>query len=405
MVLSLDVLSTELLLKIFKYLDIPDLYRLKQTCKRFNEIIETWGHLLISNVGLLVTNQVHPVISNRSLRLLSQFERLRISKNWCSGLYDEKRLLYNKDRYFPCLQLEKDLLWFSRGAHIFAYKRTKAGIDTRNPVYTITSRDNADIFRFVKRNNLVLSGQTDGSLFLWDLNTQKFVTDLEVSQGADVNSVDLLDDILVSGSRDNFVRIWRNPFNESIIEQIDLCDRVWSVALCEEDKSLLAIGTAGVHPTPPLTIFDLNKHMTVLNFTPEISGAGVLDIRWENPSVVWSAGYDSCVRRWDLRTGNCEQVLEDPYGATVYCFQYDFFNTIVSGTHNHGRAVLWDTRRSNCVQMYFMESCRRRGRSSPVYGLSFDADFLFTVTDQHLNVLNFSVNRGKIRDYGIWFKK
>ncbi|XP_044259819.1 F-box/WD repeat-containing protein 4 isoform X2 [Tribolium madens] len=308
-------------------------------------------------------------------------------------------------REIGCLHLEKDLLWISREGHIRGYKRTRDGIDTKNPIYTIKTRNNADVFCFVKKNNFILSGQTNGSLFLWDLNTQKFVIELELSQGADVNCVDLLDDVLVSGSRDNIVRIWRKPYNETIIEQITLYDQVWSVALCEEDTSLLAIGTAGVHHRPTLTVFDLNKHMDVLKFTPEQMGAGVLDMKWESPTVLWSAGYDSCIRRWDLRTGNCEQAMEDPCGATVYCFEYDYFNTIVSGTYSHGRAVLWDTRQNNFVQMYFMESCRRRGRSSPIYSLSFDAEFLFTVTDVHLNVLNFSIYEGKIRRYGDLFKK
>jgi WD40 repeat protein len=89
----------------------------------------------------------------------------------------------------------------------------------------------------------------------------------------------------------------------------------------------------------------------VAKLDSEILGAGVLDIKWESPATLWSCGYDSHLRRWDLRTGKCEQALGDPCGAAVYCFQYDHFNSIISGTQTNGRVVLWDTRQDNYVQV------------------------------------------------------
>lgn len=177
MSVSLDSLPTEVLIKIFKYLDVEDLCKLKQTCKRFNEIIEKWGHLLTSEIKPLVTNQTHPVIINRyepnflilaltnrvifrSARKLSHLERLRITKNWQLGVYDEMLLLYSKIKYFPYLQMERDLLWVSREGYIHGYKRNKNGINPRRPVYSLKAKNNADVFRFVKRKNFILSGQT-----------------------------------------------------------------------------------------------------------------------------------------------------------------------------------------------------------------------------------------------------
>ncbi|XP_063912481.1 F-box/WD repeat-containing protein 4 [Zophobas morio] len=410
MVLSLDSLSTELLLKIFKSLDIYDLCRLKQTCRRFNEVIEQWGSLLNKNVVPLITNQVHPAIINRSGRILSSFERLRVSRNWKLGLYKERMLLYSKIKYIPWLQLEKNLLWISRGRCIQAYKRSSKGINTRNVVYTIKGSKNADVCRFVKKSNYILSGQMDGSLWLWSTDDHNFVFDLKSYHDADINSVDICDNIIVSGSRDNYVKIRHKPDdNEAFFHQIDLQGRVWSVALSEENKSLLAIGTDGIDHMSTVHIFDMNKQSFFAHYYPDIFGdilgAGVLDLKWESASVLWSCGYDSYLRRWDLRTGKCEQALGDPNFATVYCFQYDHVNSIISGTNSHGRVVLWDTRQDNYVQMYFMESCRRPGKSSPIYSLSYDADFLFTVTDQHVNVLDFSVFNGTPKDYSNLFGK
>lgn len=101
-------------------------------------------------------------------------------------------------------------------------------------------------------------------------------------------------------------------------------------------------------PQSPLTCF---SQKFVAKLDSEILGAGVLDIKWESPATLWSCGYDSHLRRWDLRTGKCEQALGDPCGAAVYCFQYDHFNSIISGTQTNGRVVLWDTRQDNYVQV------------------------------------------------------
>lgn len=70
----------------------------------------------------------------------------------------------------------------------------------------------------------------------------------------------MLDDILVCGSRNNLAKIWRKPYHQkSNHEQINFYDRVWSVALSEHNKFLLAIGTSGAHHISAITVFDLIK--------------------------------------------------------------------------------------------------------------------------------------------------
>lgn len=51
-----------------------------------------------------------------------------------------------------------------------------------------------------------------------------------------------------------------------------------------------------------------------------------------------------------------------------------------------------------------MEVCKR-GRSSPVYSLSFDAVHLYAGTDRNLTVLDFSVRGGETYDYSNLFYK
>lgn len=82
-------------------------------------------------------------------------------------------------------------------------------------------------------------------------------------------------------------------------------------------------------------------------------GSGILDIKWESPNIVWTCGYDTCLRRWDLRMRQCAQHWEDPYTATVYCLDYDNYCSAITGVQNHGRTVLWDTRQ----QVYMQVRC------------------------------------------------
>ncbi|VEN53263.1 unnamed protein product [Callosobruchus maculatus] len=148
-------------------------------------------------------------------------------------------------------------------------------------------------------------------------------------------------------------------------------------------------------------INDIQRATNILQLSGSEYNHGVLDMKWDGPHCMWSCGYDTYLRKWDLRTGNCVQIYEDPHASALYCFDYDYCNTIMTGTQLHGRVILWDIRQKNSVQLFFMDSCksRRHGRNSPVYSLAFDAEYLFTATDQNVNVLNFAGYDGEINDY------
>lgn len=55
--------------------------------------------------------------------------------------------------------------------------------------------------------------------------------------------------------------------------------------------------------------------------------------------------------RWDLRTGKCVQKFHDAFGASLYCLDYDYCNSVIVGTCLHSRAAIWDIRSEHCVQV------------------------------------------------------
>lgn len=116
-------------------------------------------------------------------------------------------------------------------------------------------------------------------------------------------------------------------------------------------------------------------------------GAGVFDIVWETPHVLLTGSYDTYVRMWDIRSGQCVRSWSDPYDAAIYSLATDYYWTVIAGTAVHGRVTLWDKRLSNCVQMYFMSKSKDSG---PVYSVDFDPEYMFVALDSSLHVLDFS---------------
>ncbi|KAJ8982998.1 hypothetical protein NQ317_014293 [Molorchus minor] len=351
MSLTLDSLATEVLIKIFSNVRIIDLCRLKQTCRRFNNIINSWDYALLRNVTPLVTNQRSDIFLSRCSRKLSALEQIRVSRNWHIGRYKEKSLLYIKRKFIPWLCLTDESVWISRGRNISNYKRNKDGINI-NANIVLHGKSKADVGNFQLKNNLLLSGQRDGSLWLASVKEKKIIFDLDSCHRSDINSVDISEsgNIVVSGSRDDGVKIWKvnnnldcDPIDAlTELQHINLNDRVWRVSLLKEKTF---VGGSTSNP--------------ILQLPSKNFGLGVLDLKWDGPNFLWSCGYDTYLKRWDLRTGKCVQAFEDPHASAHYCLDYDYCNTIMTGTQLHGRVILWDIRQGHSLQLYFMSACKR----------------------------------------------
>lgn len=396
--LSLDQLSTELLIKIFSNVDVKDLCCLSMTCKRFKEIISSWANVIVELKRLpVVTNQTNEIFLSRCFKRLNNLDKLRISKNWQIGKYNESSLLYSRKKYIPYIQISDSFLWMSRGAEIKCYQRNEIGVITKRPFYTLRGSTNADVVNFQLRNNVLVSGLRDGNLRIHNIKNRNHTYEHVQWHHTDIHSVDIdkLGSTIVSGERDgtiNIVKILDDRLVNDSLTKIVCPDRIWKVSLSEENK--LAVGASAIEHPSSLFIYDITRQSddrVELYNESRVVGSGTLDIRWDGPQLLWTCGYDSVLRRWDLRTGKTEQNFVDPFGSVLYCLDYDYVNAVMTGVNLHGRIVLWDVRQKKAVQMYFMESCQRRyNGSSPVYSLAFDSEFLFSATDKHLNVLNFS---------------
>lgn len=392
----LDSLPFDVLILIFNYCHAFDLVRLSEVCARFYNIIHKRTLWVKRSNQPLATNQTSARFRERCNPLLCLHIRWRVSHNWQYGRYEKRFLLSQKAKLMPWLQLTRNTLWWGGGNRLCGFKRSSNDFsDSFKETVLVFDEDNigSDICKFVVKDEYIVSGHRDGSLKFWTKTKRfgnHFYCSIDRAHASDVNAVDKTGQIIVSGAGDGTVKVWRSPnriYTEAPLASKNVRDRVWSV-VADPTGLKFAVGTSGNGDGPPLCIFDTkccNISDTMKHNWKQ--GAGILDMVWENPNTLITCGYDTYIRKWDIRCGMCVSSWPDPTNATLYCISSDYQHTLVTGTQFNSKAVLWDQRQKNYVQFFFLNQSRL---SSPIYSISFDCNHLYGAVDQHLVALKFS---------------
>ncbi|CAG9855547.1 unnamed protein product [Phyllotreta striolata] len=406
--MSLDSLCTELIVKICSYLNINDLCSLKQTSKRYYDVISSWAEVLCKKDPLtVVTNQNNDKFVSNCYRKLHQWDKYRVSRNWVKGKYTVKCFPISKKRLLPDLKMTDKYLWISRGEHIFCYKRNTEGVDIRNPEAVLLGKRGNDVINFQIKNDMLVSAYGNGSIALCDNPTEGTTLNCELCHDSDINSIDVNEagTMVVSGCREGKLKIW------SIVKENELMLDLNNLANVQELTRKVSISDfnnneIAVSTRLALSLYDLNKLRSPLTLTDLNKNiVGVNDIKWDGLYTFWTCGHDSLVRHWDLRLGRCVKRFLDPCDAALYCLELDQCNTILAGAQSHGRVTLWDSRLREALQIYFTTSNQTVHKSSPVYSLAFDADYLYTATDCNLNFLNFAGYTDNILDHRFFLQR
>ncbi|XP_076175305.1 F-box/WD repeat-containing protein 4 [Ptiloglossa arizonensis] len=388
----LDTLPSDVLILIFDYCHAFDLVRLSEVCTRFYEIVRGETLWVKKSKQPVVTNQTSRKFRERCNPLLCLRTKWHVSHNWQYGRFEKKILFSQKTKLMPWIQLTEDTLWWSGGNQLFGFRRSESFHENNR----IIVRDNirSDICKFIARNECIITGHRDGSIKFWTKSRCderiEFYFSIDKAHTCDINAIDKTSEAIISGSGDGTVKVW-GPVGQRILNvpltTINITDRVWSLSADPTGKKF-AVGSAGNSDCPPLHIFDLEcySESNILKHNWR-RGAGILHMVWDNPQILLTCGYDTYIRKWDLRTGTCVYSWPDPTDAAVYCLSSDYYYTMMTGTQFNCKAVLWDQRQKSYVQIYFMDLCRM---SSPVYCLGFDSTHLYGATDQHLVEFTFS---------------
>ncbi|CAL1527739.1 unnamed protein product [Lymnaea stagnalis] len=382
-IVNVIALPDDVLFLIFKNLRPIDLCRLCSVCQRFFILASK------DSVWLHHARKVPINIEKSSFKWQypSVKEFYRVATNWHLGKYREVFAVksHYRDKLIPWIQKTDDSLWFSYGSKICNFTYHPSGNIHEQKARCLLGMK-GDVTRFSVKNNLVISGCRDGSIYSWDTSGNQLFHYKHV-HNSDTQCVDFTDNVVISGSRDGTCKILQldsSSNDDVVLRTYDAGERVWclSISPCQ---SFFAAGLAGCLDDPPVVLWDLESshclgHLSVNHRR----GAGVYDLKFESPHELLTCGYDTFMRLWDLRIQKCVNQWEEPYDSALYCIETDN-NTLAVGTARHGMVRLWDKRKMEPLQVYYSNKC-----NSPVYSLAMDYGHLYLALDLGLNLMDFT---------------
>lgn len=168
-------LPVDVVLKIFSYLDRSSLGSAAQVNRRFRDLSYANCLWLRAARECLVTNGKDEGVRQRTSSELSARDRVWISRNWSKGWYTETKLLVQKHRYMPRLQLEKNQLWVSWGNHIWAHPRNARDGTINRRTTRVLRGHTDDVSRFVVRDGWLVSGGRDSAIVGWNASSGEFL--------------------------------------------------------------------------------------------------------------------------------------------------------------------------------------------------------------------------------------
>ncbi|XP_075985069.1 F-box/WD repeat-containing protein 4 [Anticarsia gemmatalis] len=407
------LLPVDILIVIFRKLEMTEIRCIMSTCKTFRNIVKgdhkIWRTFSRDTLVLMDAPETR-------LAALSWYNRYRISRNWLHGCFKTKSLLHHYTNYMPWLTYHNsEILYLSVGSELVCYKTDNKGLPScskslwRLDVPKVVRQDvrTNDISRFVIKNNVVVCGNRDGCVAAYRITDTRKKPKLECHikdchdeghvEVTAVEVVDVRDQLsIITGSSDSpdlllcTLRSGRSSASGSynaVNVPLQDCSGTKSMALnAMSDK--LAIGPNG-NSKPVLFDVTTGKYLMTSPTTVNHRQA-VRDIRWHNDNTILHVTHSGFMELMDIRTNQEVYRSRDPFQSSLYCVKSDGMNALVAGSAEYSRCVLFDARKAgNYVQMYFTQR-----NTSPVYCLDFDSTKLISAVDRGLALLNFNVDSG-----------
>ncbi|EFX02519.1 cell division control protein [Grosmannia clavigera kw1407] len=202
---------------------------------------------------------------------------------------------------------------------------------------------------------LIITGSRDNQLRVWRLpepGSRRYIqtgppaNDSEcpyfirilAGHTSSVRSIAAHGDILVSGSYDSTVRVWRISTGEALHVLHGHSQRVYSVVL-DVKRNRCISGSMDSY----VKIWDLDTGSCLHTLEGHSLLVGLLDLRDEK---LVSAAADSTLRVWDPESGRCKSTLTAHTGA-ITCFQHDC-RKVISGSEK--TVKMWDIQTGECIQ-------------------------------------------------------
>ncbi|KAF4595692.1 Cell division control protein 4 [Ophiocordyceps camponoti-floridani] len=220
---------------------------------------------------------------------------------------------------------------------------------------TETGRDAADRPVMRPERPLIITGSRDSQLRVWrlpEIGSRRYIQTHPPAQESDcpyfiraltghahsVRAISAHGDTLVSGSYDCTVRVWRISTGDSLHILRGHTQKVYSVVLDHERNRCISGSMDSL-----VKIWDLVTGTCLHTLEGHSLLVGLLDLRDER---LVSAAADSTLRIWEPDTGRCRHTLMAHTGA-ITCFQHDG-HKVISGSEK--TVKMWDVHTGQCVR-------------------------------------------------------
>ncbi|KAK9236295.1 WD40-repeat-containing domain protein [Lipomyces kononenkoae] len=239
--------------------------------------------------------------------------------------------------------------------HIFyGHTSTVRCLQIMQPVRTGTTPDGKPIME--PSRPIIVTGSRDASLRVWKLpdlerdgeylpegvpdNNDDGPFFLRALHGHthSVRAISGRGDLLVSGSYDTFVRVWKLSTGECLFRLAGHGAKVYSVVIDSKRARCISGSMDWL-----VKVWSLETGSCLFTLEGHTSLVGLLDL---NQTALVSAAADSTLRIWDPETGEFIHKLEGHTGA-ITCFQHDDYK-VVSGSD--GTLKLWNIKTGKAVR-------------------------------------------------------
>lgn len=335
----LSDLPSEISKKILGYLGHESLYSISLVCSKWYKIINSsnvWIELLqkdhlmdsmeeieseLSNPQQLIAEWADPASSNEiNIPQLLYKKRFTIYNRWMDPEYEPRRLSIKVpsqgNNVVTCLQHDDEKIVTGVDDKLINVYNTKTG-----ELLKVLKGHEGGVWALKYTGNTLVSGATDRTVRIWNIKTGK-CTHIFKGHTSTVRCLDILhpvkigvDDagkdiifpeepLLVTGSRDHNLNVWRLP---QMPEDEDEDEDIDGGSLSNED-----ITYDSSDPNNPYLVKVLVGHTQSVR---SVSGYG---------NLIVSGSYDTNVRVWDLlKDGECVQVL-DGHADRIYSTVLDY---------------------------------------------------------------------------------
>jgi WD40 repeat protein len=187
------------------------------------------------------------------------------------------------------------------------------------------------------------SGGSDPTIWLWDAESRAARAVLQ-GHSATVNSLTFTPDSrrLLSGGDDGTLRVWEVERGEALRVMEGYAAALYDVAWSPGGTRLASAGSDST-----VTVLEMGREEVM---PPRVLRGHrwiVYGVAWSpDGSLLASSGWDNAIRLWDMATGDCVQILEDPDNPDTLFWGVAWSpdgGSLASGTYHQG-VFVWDVK-------------------------------------------------------------